>query len=87
MLMSIDGGIGLSSPLEETPQLPFLSRYLMLDNAYFDTISDRLPHLKRLLELPGNVVQLDFLETHPLIRSLDAYRIEPSANLNPNQNP
>jgi hypothetical protein len=32
-------------------------------------------------------VQLDFLETHPLIRSLDAYRIELSANLNPNQNP
>ncbi len=47
----------------------------------------RLRDLKRLLELPGNVVQLDFLETHPLIRSLDAYRIEPSANLNPNQNP
>ena len=47
----------------------------------------RLRDLKRLLELPGNVVQLDFLETHPLIRSLDAYRIELSANLNPNQNP
>jgi len=43
--------------------------------------------LKRLLELPGNVVQLDFLETHPLIRSLEAYRIEPAENLNPNQNP
>jgi transposase len=47
----------------------------------------RLRDLKRLLELPGNVVQLDFLETHPLIRSLDAYRIEPSENLNPNPNP
>lgn len=47
----------------------------------------RLRDLKRLLELPGNVVQLDFLEAHPLIRSLDAYRIEPSVNLNPNQNP
>jgi hypothetical protein len=47
----------------------------------------RLRDLKRLLELPGNVVQLDFLETHPLIRSLDAYRIEPAENLNPNQNP
>ena len=46
----------------------------------------RLRDLKRLLELPGNVVQLDFLETHPLIRSLDAYRIEPAENLNPNQN-
>ncbi len=44
----------------------------------------RLRDLKRLLELPGNVVQLDFLETHPLIRSLDAYRIEPTENLNPN---
>jgi transposase len=42
----------------------------------------RLRDLKRLLELPGNVVQMDFLETHPLIRSLEAYRIE----LNTNQN-
>jgi len=47
----------------------------------------RLRDLKRLLELPGNVVQLDFLETHPLIRSLEAYRIEPTENLNPNPNP
>jgi transposase len=44
----------------------------------------RLRDLKRLLELPGNVVQCDFLETHPLIRSLEAYRI--AQNLNPNQN-
>lgn len=42
----------------------------------------RLRDLKRLLELPGNVMQMDFLESHPLIRSLDAYRIE----LNTNQN-
>jgi hypothetical protein len=47
----------------------------------------RLRDLKRLLELAGNVVQLDFLETHPLIRSLEAYHIEPVENLNPNQNP
>src|SRR5882672_2260121 len=40
----------------------------------------RLRDLKHLLELPGNVVQLDFLETHPLIRSLDAYRITPVEN-------
>jgi hypothetical protein len=40
-----------------------------------------------LLELPGNVVQMDFLETHPLIRSLDAYRIVPAENLNPTPNP
>ena len=38
----------------------------------------RLRDLKRLLEAPANVVQLDFLETHPLIRSLEAYRIEPT---------
>jgi transposase len=44
----------------------------------------RLRDLKRLLTLPGNVVQMDFLETHPLIRSLDAYRIESTENLNPN---
>ena len=42
----------------------------------------RLRDLKRLLQLPANVVQLDFLETHPLIRSLAAYRIEPTQNLN-----
>lgn len=44
----------------------------------------RLRDLKRLLELPGNVVQLDFLETHPLIRPLEAYRIEPNSNQNTN---
>jgi len=35
----------------------------------------RLQDLKRLLNQPGNVVQLDFLETHPLIRQLDAYGV------------
>jgi transposase len=47
----------------------------------------RLRDLKRLLELPGNVVQLDFLETHPLIRSLDAYRIELKQTIQPPQTP
>jgi transposase len=47
----------------------------------------RLRDLKRLLALPGNVMQLDFLETHPLIRSLEAYRIENIEHLNPNPNP
>jgi transposase len=47
----------------------------------------RLRDLKRLLELPGNVVQLDFLETHPLIRSLDAYRIEPKQTIHPPPTP
>jgi hypothetical protein len=40
----------------------------------------RLRDLKRLLELPANVMQLDFLETHPLIRSLEAYRVLPAQN-------
>ncbi|MGH7443098.1 MAG: IS21 family transposase [bacterium] len=40
----------------------------------------RLRDLKRLLALPGNVVQMDFLETHPIIRSLEAYRIKPTPN-------
>ena len=39
----------------------------------------RLRDLKRLLELPGNVVQLDFLQAHPLIRPLEAYRIAPAS--------
>ena len=47
----------------------------------------RLRDLKRLLGQPANVVQLDFLETHPLIRSLDAYRIAPVENLHPPQTP
>jgi transposase len=44
----------------------------------------RLRDLKRLLALPGNVVQMDFLESHPLIRSLEAYRIELNSNPEPN---
>ena len=36
----------------------------------------RLRDLKRLLDQPANVVQLDFLQTHDLIRPLEAYRIE-----------
>lgn len=42
----------------------------------------RLRDLKRLLALPGNVLQMDFLESHPLIRSLEAYRIELNTNKN-----
>jgi hypothetical protein len=37
----------------------------------------RLRDLKRLLDQPANVVQLDFLQDHELIRPLAAYRIEP----------
>lgn len=46
----------------------------------------RLRDLKRLLALPGNVVQMDFLESHPLIRSLEAYRIELNTHQNTNPN-
>jgi transposase len=35
----------------------------------------RLRDLKRLIEEPANVIQLQFLETHPLIRPLDAYHV------------
>ena len=35
----------------------------------------RLRDLKRLLDQPPNVIQLQFLDTHPLIRPLDAYRV------------
>lgn len=38
----------------------------------------RLRDLKRLLEKPGPPVQLDFLETHPLIRPLAAYQLQPT---------
>jgi transposase len=46
----------------------------------------RLRDLKRLLDQPANVVQLQFLETHPLIRPLDAYRIPLPTTPQPNQN-
>lgn len=43
----------------------------------------RLRDLKRLLDQPENVVQLDFLKTHPLIRQLDAYGVEFPTNPKP----
>lgn len=46
----------------------------------------RLRDLKRLLEQPANVVQLDFLETHPLIRPLEQYQIVPVEVPTNNQN-
>jgi hypothetical protein len=36
----------------------------------------RLRDLRRLLTSDDKVVQVDFLETHPLIRPLDEYRLE-----------
>ena len=36
----------------------------------------RLRDLRRLLSSDDKVVQIDFLETHPLIRPLDAYKLE-----------
>jgi transposase len=44
----------------------------------------RLRDLKRLLDQPANVVQLQFLETHPLIRPLEAYRIPLPTTPQPN---
>jgi hypothetical protein len=44
----------------------------------------RLRDLKRLVDQPANVVQLQFLETHPLIRPLDAYRIPLPTTPQPN---
>ena len=35
----------------------------------------RLGDIKQALAEPANVVQVDFLETHPLIRDMEAYRI------------
>ena len=35
----------------------------------------RLRDLKQALAEPANVVQVDFLERHPLIRDMDAYRL------------
>ena len=35
----------------------------------------RLKDLRRLLTSADNIVQVDFLDTHPLIRPLDAYSL------------
>ena len=35
----------------------------------------RLGHIRQALCEPPNVVQVDFLETHPLIRAMEVYRI------------
>jgi hypothetical protein len=43
----------------------------------------RLRDLRRLLELPANVVQLDFLETHPLIRPLRLIALRPRKTSTP----
>jgi hypothetical protein len=43
----------------------------------------RLRDLKRLIQQPSNVVQLDFLQDHELIRPLEAYRIEPEQHQEP----
>jgi transposase len=45
----------------------------------------RLQDLKNLLDQPANVTQLDFLETHPVIRSLEAYRLQAEEDFQPNQ--
>ena len=47
----------------------------------------RLRDLKRLLDQPVNVVQLDFLETHPLIRALEAYRVLSADDFQPTDKP
>jgi hypothetical protein len=35
----------------------------------------RLRHLRTLLKTPGNLVQLGFLQAHPIIREMTAYRV------------
>jgi transposase len=47
----------------------------------------RLRDLKNLLEQPANVTQLDFLEKHPLIRSLEVYRIPMAEDCQPTPTP
>ncbi len=44
----------------------------------------RLRDLKQLLDQPTNVTQLDFLETHPVIRSLEVYRLLAREEFHPN---
>jgi hypothetical protein len=44
----------------------------------------RLRDLKQLLDQPAHVTQLDFLETHPVIRSLEVYRLLAREEFHPN---
>ena len=44
----------------------------------------RLRDLKQLLDQPTNLTQLDFLETHPVIRSLEVYRLLAQEEFHPN---
>jgi hypothetical protein len=43
-----------------------------------------LRDLKQLLDQPTNLTQLDFLETHPVIRSLEVYRLLAHEEFHPN---
>jgi transposase len=47
----------------------------------------RLRDLKRLVGQPANVIQLQFLENHPLIRPLEAYRLPLPCPTHPQSNP
>ena len=47
----------------------------------------RLRDLRTLLEMAGPAPQLDFLETHPLIRQLDAYAALTPDCFNPQPQP
>jgi len=51
------------------------------------TTRQQVGKLLAAAEQPANVVQLQFLETHPLIRPLDAYRIPLPTTPQPNQMP
>jgi hypothetical protein len=52
LLMSIDGGIGLSSPLFDPPRLPFQSAYLLLDDEFFAQYGEQL-RVQPLLDVPN----------------------------------
>jgi hypothetical protein len=61
LLMAVDPGIGLSSPIELEPNLPFKAQWLMLDNDFFTKYADQL-NVEALLDLPNG----------KLYRNLDA---------------
>jgi hypothetical protein len=52
LLMSIAGGIGLSSPLFDAPRLPFQSAYLLLDDEFFAQYGEQL-RVEALLDVPN----------------------------------
>ncbi len=55
VLLAVDAGIGLSSPLDQPTEPPFRSRYLLLDEGDIERFADDL-NVRQLLVVPNGVL-------------------------------